>query len=250
MKRLSRSSALIAAGLSILFAAPAAAEDTQNPNGEIVLRFDFSNGSAGWLPGLSDYSLSTSDLRFRAEIRQLPPEVDNTRRGYYLQSMNRSDDLFMFLKRELTQEDGLQPNTTYSVSIDVGYLSNAPSGAVGVGGAPGESVWLKAGITVDEPVTTLTGDYVHLNIDKGEQSQSGRDAGVVSDIANGLTSSPEDGSSPYVYLTRVYHHPTLVRTDHRGSLWTIIGTDSGFEGLTGIYYYSVIVTLRPIPVQE
>jgi hypothetical protein len=57
---------------------------------EIVLSYTFEQNSEGWLPGFSDYSLTTTSLQRFADIRPLPgfpPEY----RGYFLQSMNRSD---------------------------------------------------------------------------------------------------------------------------------------------------------------
>lgn len=210
---------------------------------EIVLVDDFHTGSHGWLPGFTDYSLRTGDLRMLAELRPLPEEIKGARRGYYLQSMNRSDDLFMFLKKHVSAADGLEPGQSYRVYFDLRLASNAPSGCFGVGGAPGESVYLKAGAAVDEPLALLDtlGD-VRLSADKGEQANAGRDAGIVGNIANG---SPCDGRSfPYVRLRKEYAFPREVRTDDRGWLWLFTGTDSGFEGLTGLYAESVIVRIN------
>ena len=36
-----------------------------------------------------------------------------------------------------------------------------------------------------------------------------------------------------------------VTTDENGSLWFIVGTDSGFEGLTTIYYSTTSIALEP-----
>jgi hypothetical protein len=221
----------------------------QHP-GEIVLPYFFNEGSHGWLPGFTDYSLQIGDLRRMAEIRPLPAEINPTLRGYYLQAMNRSDDIFMFLKKELDFNDGVEPNRLYSLSLDITFLSNAPSGCFGIGGPPGEAVWLKAGFSTIEPLAVLENDEVRLNLDKGNQAAGGRDAEVVDVIANGIPceealARPE--GPPYVVLHRVYHHPHLVRTDERGVLWAFAGTDSGFEGLTGIYYWAFLVTLRPLP---
>lgn len=217
---------------------------------EIVLRWDFNEGSHGWLPGFADYGLDTGGLERLAEIRPLPPEINSDLKGYYLQSMNRPDDMFMFLKKELDDRDGVEPNRLYSVSVDVELLSNAPSGCIGAGGAPGESVWLKAGISPIEPVTVIRDNHVRLNLDKGEQATGGFDAGIVGNIANGMPCEDArqfpDGP-PYVYMHRVYHHPRLVAADGNARLWVFAGTDSGYEGLTGIYYYSILITLRPIP---
>lgn len=218
---------------------------TDTPPEELVLRYDFQQGSHGWLPGFTDYSLLNGDLRRVAEIRDLPEEVATGFKAYYLQSMNRSDDMFMYLKKVLDSNDGIEAGRLYNVTIDIEVASNAPTGCVGVGGAPGESVWLKAGTSPVEPVSILTGDYLTLNLDKGNQSSGGRDAGIVSDMANGdpceLPIAPR-----YVLLHRVYHHPTPVRAALDSSLWIFAGTDSGFEGLTGLYYYSIQVTLRPL----
>jgi hypothetical protein len=210
---------------------------------EIVVADDFHYGSHGWLPGFTDYSLRIGDLRMLAEIRGLPDEINPSRSGYYIQSMNRSDDVFMFLKKHVDASAGLEPDRAYRVSFDIRFASNAPSGCFGIGGAPGESVYLKAGAAVDEPLALLdlSGD-IRLSADKGQQANGGRDAGVVGNIANG---TPCEGSSfPYVRVRKQYAHPGEIRTDARGSMWLFLGTDSGFEGLTGLYVESVTVRIN------
>jgi hypothetical protein len=169
--------------------------------------------------------------------------AEQRKEGFYLQSMNRSDDLFMFLKKHVGQEDGLEPNHDYLVAFDIRFASNTPTGCVGIGGSPGDSVYLKAGATTDEPVTALNGVEVRVTADKGQQSKGGRDAGVVSTIANG---TPCEGlDHPYVSVRKQYAHPRAVHTDERGSLWLMLGTDSAYEGLTGLYIESVTVRINP-----
>ncbi len=56
--------------------------------------------------------------------------------GYLLQSHNRSDDVFMYLKRKPAAADGIVPNQAYSVTFKITVASNAPSGSFGVGGTP------------------------------------------------------------------------------------------------------------------
>lgn len=209
---------------------------------QIVLADNFSRGSNGWLAGFTDYSLQTTDLRFLAELRPLPEEVDTTHAGFYVQSVNRSDDVFMFLKRIVESADGLAPNQTYRVSFDLQLASNAPSGCSGVGGAPGESVYLKAGAMLDEPLAMLSGGVVTLSADKGQQAHGGKDAAVIGNVANG---TPCTGAAqPYVSLRRVSSEATI-SADQRGSLWLLVGTDSGFEGLTGLYYQSITTRITP-----
>src|SRR5262249_58052013 len=62
--------------------------------------------------------------------------------------------------------------------------------------------------------------------------------------ANGTPCNPQP--PPYVSLTRNHLHRTLATANSDGELWLLLGTDSGFEGLTGIYYQSVNVLLVPM----
>jgi hypothetical protein len=203
---------------------------------------DFSRGSGGWLPGFSDFSLATSPPERLAEIRRLPPEIDENRFGYYLQARNTSDDVFMFLKKQLTPAEGVQGDSTYDVEYFIEFASNAPTGCVGICGAPGESAWLKAGASRDEPIALLQDGYVQLNVDKGNQAVGGQDAEIVSDIANGRPCEPPL-PGPYILLQRYHRHPNPVTTDITGNLWLFLGTDSGFEGTTGLYYATINVLL-------
>jgi hypothetical protein len=239
---LSRRHLLVGCGSSLAFIKTVGKAQT---SGERVLTYTFNQETHSWIPGLCDYTLDATELRFTAEVRQLPPNFQSELRAYYLQSHNTPDDLFMFVKKELSSSDGIEPYRTYGVSIHVGFLSNAPSGLAGIGGSPGGSVVLKAGVSLLEPVAILDTErsYVRLNLDKGDQIESGRDLQVVSTFENGQ--APQ-ANQPYVYLERVHHFPTPVQTDRRGVLWVTVGTESGFEGLTGIYIYEIIVTLRPL----
>ena len=126
------------------------------------------------------------------------------------------------------------------------FASNAPSGAVGIGGSPGESVLLKAGASTVEPEVYFDSDagYYLMNVDKGSgNSGNGTAASVVGDIANGLSA---EENPRYVSLKRQHEHKYTVNASQDGELWLLVGTDSGFEGLTGIYYQSIVVTLVPL----
>lgn len=39
--------------------------------------------------------------------------------------------------------------------------------------------------------------------------------------------------------------PVVVKADDSGGAWLIVGTDSGFEGLTRLYYDRISFTLTP-----
>ena len=212
----------------------------------IRLEFDFRHGAQGWEAGFAEYSPEMEDMMLEAGIRPLPSGLGIEGTGYYLQGMNRADDLFMFLKRRLGTDDGVVPGQEYRIKFTIVFASNAPSGAVGIGGSPGESVFLKAGASRVEPEVYLDSDagYYIMNVDKGSgNGDGGEAASVIGDIANGLSA---EENPRYVSLKRHHIYEYTVTASPDGELWLLVGTDSGFEGLTGIYYQRIAVTLKPV----
>ena len=216
----------------------------------VRLEFNFCDGAQGWEAGFAEYSPEMEDMMLEAGIRPLPSELGINGSGYYLQGMNHSDDLFMFLKRRLGTDYGIVLGQKYRIKFTIVFASNAPSGAAGIGGSPGESVYLKVGASTVEPEVYLDSDtgYYLMNVDKGlGNSGNGTAASVIGDIANGLSADEIDMENPpYVSLKRQHEHEYTVTASPGGDLWLLVGTDSGFEGLTGIYYQSIAVTLTPV----
>ena len=143
--------------------------------------FDFDDDAEGWTVGFADlpvrFDRSTFELNYGH--RPLPDSLGGS--GIFVQGHNRSADLFMFLKRQV---GGLKPSTSYAVSVSIDLATNVPAGLIGIGGAPGESVFVKAGASTIEP-TVEEGDNQHLrmNIDKGNQSQGGESMVVMGNVA-------------------------------------------------------------------
>lgn len=210
------------------------------PSRPLSWSFDFRAGAQGWEAGFTDYSRLTSDLRLDSGIVPLPSEI-GAGTGFLLTGANRSDDLFMFLRRRLGPEDGITPDTDYLVNYYIVVASNAQSGCGGIGGAPGESVYLKAGASSTKPEAILEGDDYRLNVDKGNQAQDGPAASLVGNIANGIVCDLSD--APFVSLVRSHRHTTVVRSSNAGELWLLVGTDSGFEGTTTLYYQRINASL-------
>lgn len=211
----------------------------------LVLLSDFNLGARGWLPGFAKYTPGGESGRI-AESRPLPVEVEEPRNGYYLESADTGSGSFMFLKRILTQADGLKPNTGYELTLDLVFDSDAPSGCEGDAGAPGESVLIKAGASLTEPLPLLSGENrLEMNIDAGANPDGGADLGVVSDIANGrLCSLPR---RQFVRLSKSYTHAQPLYTGEDGVLWLAIGADSSYTGVTGVHIESAIFRLKPLP---
>lgn len=237
------------AGGVILLSLPAAGCGLLDLIGnERVLSFDFRNDLQGWEAGVADYPLvQQNNLQFQAALRDLPDELGIEGSGFRVQSFNTPDDLFTFIKRRLTVLDGIRAGETYLVSYSILLASNAPSGCVGTGGSPGDSVYLKAGASQIEPDRVLSQSGLEFipNIDVGDQATGGDGASLVGTIANGVPCDliPDLEDAPYVLLLREHEHPQEVTANANGELWLVIGVDSGYESLTALYYVRIDVTL-------
>jgi len=206
------------------------------------LTYDFSQSDQGWKGDFADYPEGDSltyELFFKHDTLPTNLNANATKKALHVAGSNMSDDLFMFVKHKIA---GLRPNTTYEVLFNVRLASNAPTGAAGIGGAPGESVFLKAGATPIEPLKVLEDGMYRMNIDKGNQGEAGDDMIILGHIGVAAT------TQQFQVITRNNSSANsfLAATNEAGELWLIIGTDSGFEGRTTIYYTQVDVLLNQI----
>lgn len=215
--------------------------------------FDFESNAEGWTGDFADLPADASPDFYGLvfEHRPLPAEIGKAGAALYLAGDNHSDDLFMYVRRRL---DGLTPNTPYTVHLRAEVATNAPSGCFGIGGPPGEGVYLRAGAATTEPRPVTEADgWRRLNVDKGNQAADGAQALVIDHIANG-----DPCEDPARYRLRTFDTreartpsgalkpPLTARSDAAGTLWVFLGTDSGFEGLTAIYIDAVTVRLEPV----
>lgn len=214
-------------------------ESVTAPDEGISVTRDFTTGPQ-WKAGFSDYPVGQEDFfELVADYRPLPEPLDTSQSAHFISGNNHSDDLWMYYKGSAS---GFLPNRTYQVQFDVEIATNVPHGCIGVGGAPGESVWVKAGLSVTEPQTDVVGGDFQMNIDKGNQSTGGRNAVVLGDVANSVPC----GEEPRWERKRVSSQRTLeITTDASGVLWFFVGTDSGFESTTSLYYLRYTAMLEP-----
>lgn len=201
--------------------------------------YDFTTGYDGWSGDFADYPIGDSifyELEFTRTTLPLP--LNSSKYALKISGNNHSDDLFMFIKRKI---NGLLPNTTYRIEMEVEFASNAPTNMFGVGGAPGEGVTMKAGATLIEPIKTIvTGGY-RMNIDKANQTVPGTDMDTIGHVG------VSDTTTVFTLIQRSNtSHAFTITTNSAGEVWICIGSDSGFEATTTLFYNSITLNFTNI----
>lgn len=209
---------------------------------EYQFEYTFEDDQQGWTTDFADLPADYDPAIYELDSGwgELPSGLEGN--AIFLSGHNRSDDLFMFLK---VQADGLKPNTSYQAEFIIELASNVPEGLMGIGGSPGESVFVKAGATTNEPeVITETDGWLRVNIDKGNQASEGEDMINLGTIANPNIDLDTFTGEEYALMTLTSEGRTFeVTSDDQGRAWLIAGTDSGFEGPTGVYYSRISAQL-------
>jgi len=188
-----------------------------------------------------DWEGADYELDFRRE--PLPPPVSDYA-GLRLTGHNRSDDLAMLVTAPIA---GLQPGSLYRVEIEAEIASNVPHGCAGVGGSPGDSVYVKLGATGEEPVAEVNpvDGWLRLNIDYGIQSNPGANARIAGPLANSQDCDGGPDGEWEIKRMTTQGQPLFVSAGDDGVLWVFAGTDSAFEGFTQYYVVSLTTRLEP-----
>lgn len=215
-----------------------ACENDDNTGNEQPLEFNysFSTGTEGWIGDFADLPPGEDDFyELEFEHTGLPGPLDEEDGALMLSGNNHSDDLFMYIKKELTD---LNPGQKYLITFEVEFATNVAEGMFGIGGSPGEGVYIKVGATASEPEKELDEDgFLRLKIDKNNQSQSGEDMVVIGNFANGTD------INEYTLKTLSNSTPFRATASNDGALWLLVGTESGFEGTTTIFFNNIEVIL-------
>ena len=216
------------------------APEPPTPEPAVTRTFDFDSGPLGFVADFADYPPADEAIyRLRSGHRVLPSPLE-AGSGLYIAGVNRSDDLFGFFKGSV---DGLTPGARYAATVEVQIATSVPAGCVGVGGAPGESVWIKAGATAAEPLPVMEGDYLRMNVDVGRQANGGGEAAVLGNVANS-----RNCEEPPAWELKSFPSasvPAVVSVPGDGRIWLLLGFDSGFEAETEVYFTRASLTLTP-----
>jgi len=216
-------------------------DDSDNGNKTpepIAINDTFNTSMQGWECDFADYPTEKGDSVFYElewKHASLPEPLDKTKKAIMISGNNHSDDLFMFLRKNIT---GLIPGQTYEVAFEVELASDAASNLMGVGGAPGESVSIGVGCTATKPQKIEEQGYYRMNIKKINQMNDGEDMKLIGNIANGTE------ESKFVLIQR--SGSVKAKADDKGEAWVIVGTDSGFEATTTLYYTNIKINFTPV----
>lgn len=204
------------------------------------MKFTFENDAMGWEGGFADLPIDHVEMEYSVEFKHSKiPGLDS--KGLMLTGNNHSDDLFMYATKKLGAEYRFEPNTTYNMGINFDLATNVPGGMMGIGGSPGSSIYVKAGMTNIAPESKLVHegilDYYRMNIDIGLQSNSGKDMTVIGNVEK-IDSIDES------FQLKPFEHTVEITTNENGEAYVIIGVDSGFEGISELYLTNIEITKK------
>ena len=207
------------------------------PAAPVNLMLDFATNPV-CTGATADYTAATAPPDPISASSPLPAPFQG--QGWRLSGTNLSDDLFIYVKCRLT---GLEPQQRYRVGFAVDIITGAPSGCVGVGGAPGEGVTVHAGATAQEPSTQLAVDgNFRVNLDRGNQSLGGTQSQALGHIGNAVsTCSQRQFSAKSLGPAAVLQ----TQADAQGGVWLHVGIDSGYEAYSEIYLRTVALNFSP-----
>jgi len=213
----------------------------------VVIETDFNKVATsispdGWSAVFAEYPDGGNEFyELNSGIKNLPEPLDQTKKAFMLSGNNHSDALQMWLVKQLS---GLSPESRYSIETEVELASKYPDGSVGIGGSPGNSVHLVSkfatqGYTLEKGKTE--GDNVQLVLKKVEA--------VLESVMNTDLGDVSITSDQYVYQLinrKKSSESNVVITDNDGKLWAVVGTWSGFEGISTLYYTRIKFILTKI----
>jgi hypothetical protein len=209
-------------------------------NNEIKFKefdFDFNQSAENWEVFFSDYPIGEEDF-YELEFSHsyLPQPLDVTKMSVKISGNNHSDDLLSFIVRKF---ENLKPNTVYSVTFNVELASNATTNGIGIGGSP--DLALGFGGLAYQPANNINQGYYRPNFISLLQSGGSNE---VIKSAGRIGVSPDSPAAFTLINRNNLSEPIQLKTNGDGELWLMIGTDSGFEGPTMLYFKSINIRME------
>jgi hypothetical protein len=221
--------------LFMFFTTMSCEKDNDGPKN--TLSFNFNDDTQAWTAFFSDYPQG-SEEQFQLSFghSKLPAPLDTNLGALRISGTNHSDDLLSMIVRRV---DGLEPNRQYDIIFDIEVASNAPSNSIGIGGSPDLALGVGAIPFAPSNSPDIEG-WLRPNFPSALQSRMSNDTiQMVGTIGVG------EEANDYSLIRRGNaESPLRVTSNENGELWLLIGTDSGFEGATTLFYRSVKIKLN------
>lgn len=205
---------------------------------------------------LSDFEVNSADHRvehitndkIEIELSTLP-EPFEYRQGLKFKWENYSDDMKGFIVRKF---DEFEVGEEYEVTFEVDLVTYISYECGGIGGSPSESVVIKGAILNYKPERSVQGDpfeYYRVNV---QDSQNGRSEGdevvFIGDI--GLPTACVLDPELWIWESKTISNEEKFYfnyiEDNQGGPWLYISMDSGFEGVTEVYYTGLRVIYKKL----
>ncbi|MAX78653.1 MAG: hypothetical protein CL843_00560 [Crocinitomicaceae bacterium] len=213
--------------------------DSSIKTGIYLYRFDASD-TKEWNAFFSDYPQDQESFyQLEFGVTPLPDPLDASVYALRISGNNHSDDLLSFIYRPV---GGLAPNTTYKATFELEIASNALTNGIGIGGDP--NLALGVGGISYPPENTLD-DLGMYRPNFNSSLQSG-EANEVFALAGNIGVNPEYSNTFRTAYRDNADSPIELTSNENGELWLMIATDSGYEGITTLYYSSIFIQLQPI----
>ena len=195
--------------------------------------FDFEKSDSSFTPIFTDYPAGNGDEFYELKHEwAASPTKDG--KALFLSGNNHSDDLFMGYYKKI---GGLTAGQLYEFQVSFRLATNVKGGMIGVGGSPGSSVYVKGGITAEQPRRSADEqNHYCLNIDKGNQGVGGRDMLLLGNLEK------EDEQHPGEYEWKNFEFTMQAKANENGSVYLTLGTDSGFEATSSYYLDDISVS--------
>lgn len=196
-------------------------------------QFDFSNEKDTFDIGFAGYPVDDAGQYELTHNREKLDRLQEGLSGLILSGNNINGDLFMYIKRQVT---GLKPFTNYRVFFNITLASDLAQKPASDLQKQKESITINAGLSVEEPITSIVDGYARLNIDKDDGKYYGMYMPEIGDIMK------KDSSEELSIIKRSNLDNGLkFTTDESGSAWICIGTESAVKGVNKHYYLSITV---------
>lgn len=196
--------------------------------------FDFEKDDNSFTPIFADYPAGSGVDNFYELKHEWTTSPTKDGKALFLSGNNHSDDLFMGYYKEI---GGLTAGQLYEFQVSFRLATDVKGGMIGVGGSPGSSVYVKGGITAEHPQRSANEqNNYRLNIDKGNQGAGGRDMLLLGNLEK------EDEQHPGEYEWKDFKFTMQAKANENGSVYLILGSDSGFEATSSYYLDDISVS--------